>query len=383
MHVLVAPDSFGGTLSAVEAAAAIAGGWATAASADVVCALPLSDGGPGFVDVLAAALGGRREHLQVTGPLGRPSGAALLIDGDTAYVESAQACGLHLVSADDRNPAVATTYGVGELLHAALDAGARTVMVGLGGSATNDGGAGMLTALGLRLLDASGADLPLAVPALRRAHRADPANLDPRLAGVDLVAASDVDNPLLGPAGASAVYGPQKGAGPAEVALFDDCLAHYAAILARDVPGAARLANAPGAGAAGGLGYGVLVAGGRRVSGISTVLAVLRLAERVSQADLIITGEGSFDGQSLRGKVVSGVATVAHAAGKPCLVLAGQVKLAPGELVGTGVSAAYSVAESAGSVAAAMARPGEELAALAERIAAHGSGDGRWARPAG
>jgi glycerate kinase len=197
------------------------------------------------------------------------------------------------------------------------------------------------------------------------------------------VAASDVDNPLLGPAGASAVYGPQKGAGPAEVALFDDCLAHYAAILARDVPGAARLANAPGAGAAGGLGYGVLVAGGRRVSGISTVLAVLRLAERVSQADLIITGEGSFDGQSLRGKVVSGVATAAHAAGKPCLVLAGQVKLAPGELVGTGVSAAYSVAESAGSVAAAMARPGEELAALAERIAAHGSGDGRWARPAG
>jgi glycerate kinase len=370
VRILVAPDSFGGTLSAPQAADAIARGWQFGAAGDEVTTLPLSDGGPGFVDVLVEALPARCHPLDVRGPLGQPVAAVLLLDGSTAYVESAQACGLHLVPPGQRNPDQLTTYGVGELINAALDLGAHIIVVGLGGSATNDGGAGALSALGLRLLDATGSELPATVRGLGRLHRVDPTGLDPRLALVDLVAASDVDNPLLGPAGASAVYGPQKGAGPTDVADFDASLAYYADILGRDLPGAAGLAEAPGAGAAGGLGFGLLVAGGRRVAGIATVLAVLRLAERVAAADLVVTGEGSFDGQSLRGKVVAGVAAAAAQAGVACLVLAGQVQLGPEDLVGSGVTAAYSLADSAGSVQAAMARPAEELTALAARVAA-------------
>src|SRR3954470_20777414 len=233
VRVLVAPDSFGGTLSAVEAAEAVGAGWRRGAPHADLDLLPLSDGGPGFVDVLHNALGGDLLHLIVRDPLARPVPAALLVAGGTAYIESAQACGLHLLARAERDPMHPSTYGVGQLVRAALDSGADRVVVGLGGSGTNDGGRGMLGALGLREYDERGVAR---------------SGLDPRLRQVDLVAATDVDSPLLGPDGASVVFGPQKGASAATVALLEGRMRRWAAALD---PASAAV---PGAGAAGGLG---------------------------------------------------------------------------------------------------------------------------------
>lgn len=379
MRILIAPDSFGGTLSAVQAAEAVADGWRRAAPADEVDLVPLSDGGPGFVDVLHTALGGELRTETVAGPLGDHVDAAYLLHDGTAYVESAQAAGLHLVPADQRDPLRATTIGVGMLLAAAVGAGARRIVVGLGGSATNDGGAGLLTGLGAAFLDADGTVLPPGGGGLAGLARATPGpttDLAAAIARGDLqmVAATDVDNPLLGLHGASSVFGPQKGASPADVQRLDAALAHFADVLDRDWPTAAGQRDAPGAGAAGGMGYALFVLGGRRESGIDLVMAATGLAERVAAADLVITGEGSFDGQSLRGKAATGVARAATAAAVPCLVVAGQTSVGNRELRAAGFSAAYSVAESAGSVAAAMDRPAEELARLAQRLA------GTWSR---
>lgn len=370
MRVVLAPDSFGGTLTAVEAAEAIAAGW-RAADPDVdVDVLPVSDGGPGFVDVLHTSLGGRLRTVSVTGPLGGRVTASFLQAGDTAYVESAQACGLHLVPADRRDPRATTTYGVGELVLAALDdAGARQVVVGLGGSSTNDGGAGLLAGLGARLLDASGTPVRPVGGALGGLRSIDLVGLDRRAESVDLVAASDVDNPLLGPTGATATYGPQKGASPEVVEELDAALANYAAVLGQVMPRAEEVADAPGAGAAGGLGYALLALGARRESGIGLVLRHTGLAERVASADLVVTGEGSYDWQSLRGKAVSGVAAAAAAAGVPCLVLAGRVSVGRREMTAGGVAAAYSLVESAGSEQAAQTGAAEELRDLAGRVA--------------
>lgn len=369
MRVVLAPDSFGGTLTAVEAAGAMAAGWRTAVPDVDIDVAPISDGGPGFVDVLSASLGGELRSLAVTGPLGDRVTASFLLAGDTAYVESAQACGLHLVPPDRRQPRWTTTYGVGELLGAALDAGARQVVIGLGGSSTNDGGAGMLAALGLALLGEGRRGLPPGGGALAGLERAEVAGLDSRLGSVDLVAATDVDNPLLGPTGATATYGPQKGATAADVQALDAALARFAEVLGRALPRAAELVEAPGAGAAGGLGYAMLALGARRESGIGLVLRHTRLPERIAAAGLVVTGEGSFDWQSLRGKAVSGVAAAAAAAGLPCLVLAGRVSVGRREMAAAGVSAAYSLAESAGSELAARTRAADELQALAARVA--------------
>ena len=369
MRVVIAPDSFGGTLSAVEAAEAISAGWRAAEPGVEIDLAPVSDGGPGFVDVLHTSLGGDLRSLPVTGPLGDRVTAQYLLDGDTAYVESAQACGLQLVPADRRDPKRTTTYGVGQLVRDALDGGARQIVVGLGGSSTNDGGAGMLAALGLAFLDRAGVVRRPTGADLTGLERADATALDPRLRQIDLVAASDVDNPLLGPAGATATYGPQKGATPADVESLDKALAHYAELLGRALPAASGLVEAPGAGAAGGLGYAVLVLGARRESGIGLVLRHTRLAERIEPASVVVAGEGSYDWQSLRGKAVSGVAAAAAAAGVPCLVLAGQVSVGRREMAAAGVAAAYSLAESAGSVQAARSRAAEELRTLAEQVA--------------
>jgi len=295
--------------------------------------------------------------------------AELLLHDATAYVESAQACGLLLVPPDRRDPKCTTTYGVGELLASALDAGACQVVVGLGGSSTNDGGAGMLTALGLVFLDNAGAALRPVGGTLAGLARADAAGLDPRLGSVDLVAASDVDNPLLGPVGATATYGPQKGASAADVEELDAALAHFADVLGRALPPAAEVVEAPGAGAAGGLGYALLALGARRESGIGLVLGHSRLAERIGAADLVVTGEGSYDWQSLRGKATSGVAAATSAAGLPCLVLAGQVSVGRREMAAAGVAAAYSLVDFAGSVEAAQTQAAEKLRMLAERVA--------------
>lgn len=379
MRILIAPDSFGGTLSAVQAAEAVAQGWRRSAPDDVVDQLPLSDGGPGFIDVLHASLGGELRGQTVPGPLGAPVDASFLLQDRTAYVESAQAAGLHLLAPAQRDPRRATTVGVGALIGAALAAGARRIVVGLGGSATNDGGAGLLTGLGATLTDAEGGVLrpsPAALPALARVtpEAAEELIKAPKPGTVELVAATDVDNPLLGLHGASSVFGPQKGASPADVRFLDSALAHLADVLDGHWPTAVGKRDAPGAGAAGGMGYALFALGARRESGIELVLQATGLAARAADADLVITGEGSFDGQSLRGKAATGVARAATAAAVPCIVVAGQTSIGDRELRAAGFSGAYSVAESAGSVAAAMDRPAPELARLAQRLA------GIWSR---
>ena len=369
----MAPDGFGGTLTAVQAAEAIAAGWRTAAPRDVVELAPLSDGGTGFVDVLAAALPTASRHsLTVEDPLARPVEVSFLLDDSTAYVESAQAAGLHLLTASERNPLITTSYGVGQLLRAALDAGATRVVVGLGGSATNDGGAGMLAALGLQRLDASGNRLVPGGAALRGVAELT-GELDPRLTQVQLVAATDVDAPLIGLRGAAAVFGPQKGASADDVQVLDCALTRWADVLEAHLGVPVR--DEPGAGAAGGMGGALLAVAAVREPGIAMVQRLVGLDARVARADLVVTGEGRFDVTSLRGKVVSGVAAAAGAAALPCLVLAGQVAVGQRELASAGVDAAYAVADAVG-LEASLARPAEELAALAERVAREWSRSG-------
>lgn len=356
MRVLVAPDKFAGTLTAVEAAEAIAEGWRRRSPGDEVDLAPMSDGGPGFVDVLHAALGGELQVVTVPGPHGEPTPATLLLVGSTAYVESAQACGLHLTGGEGVE--VASTVGVGRLVASAVDAGATKVVVGLGGSGTNDGGAGLLHALGatadgrldagpLRLSDVTGVDL---APARAR------------VAGVELVAASDVDSPLTGLFGATKTYGPQKGVAEERVALLDGLLEQLAVATDR------RLSLEKGAGAAGGLGFALMLLGGRREPGIDLVTGAVRLAERARAADVVLTGEGAFDFSSRSGKVPYGVAQVAAEALRPCVALAGQVLVGSREMRALGVEAAYSLVELVGEDRA-LREPAAALADLAERVA--------------
>ncbi|MGZ6825976.1 MAG: glycerate kinase family protein [Mycobacteriales bacterium] len=358
MRVLLAPDCFGGTLSAPEAAQALADGWRRVRPHDELVQVPLSDGGPGFVDVLP----GERRRLVVEDPLARPVEAVWLLDGTTAYVECAQACGLHLLTEGERDPAVTTTYGVGQLVRAAVDAGATRVVLGLGGSATNDGGAGMLAALGVRREDAAGVRLDPGGLPLRDAARL--VGLPVAVPG--LVVATDVDAPLLGPHGATRVFGPQKGAGPELVAALEDAVAHWAGLLEDHLGVDVR--DLPGAGAAGGLGFAALALGARREAGLDVVARAVGLADRVAAADLVLTGEGAFDATSLRGKVVSGVARAAQEGGLPCVVLAGQVAVGRREAAAAGVEQAYALADEVG-LAEALARPAEALAVLASRAA--------------
>jgi glycerate kinase len=356
MRVLVAPDKFAGTLSAVEAAEAIAAGWARQAPADELDLVPMADGGPGFVDVLHASLGGSLLALTVRGPHGSAVPAAVLLAGDTAYVESAQACGLHL--AGGRSPEDASTYGVGELLRAAIGAGASSIVVGLGGSGTTDGGAGLLAALGAT------ADAPLdaGVTGLPGITRLDLTAARALLGDVRLVAATDVDNPLTGLFGAAKTYGPQKGIPEERLPYVDGVLQELAA--AADP----RLALEKGAGAAGGLGYGLMLLGATRAPGVALVADAVGLATRAARAELVVTGEGAFDFSSRSGKVPYGVAEVAAEALRPCIALAGQVLVGSREMRALGVESAYAVVDVAGEERA-FAEPAAALADLAERVA--------------
>ncbi|KWV29983.1 glycerate kinase family protein [Micromonospora rifamycinica] len=373
MRVLLCPDKFAGTLQAPEVAAAVAAGWRAVDSTDELLVRPLADGGPGFVTVLAGALDGHRIPVPTVDPLGRPVTGEILLTADgTGYLESAQACGLHLLAAAERDPKATTSYGLGALVTAAVEHGARTVVIGLGGSGTNDGGAGLLAALGATPLDDAGRALPYGGAALAAVAALDGV---PRLRGATLVAATDVDNPLLGLHGASSVYGPQKGADRADVLLLDAALERWATVLERDLPGCPPgLGTLPGGGAAGGLGAAVLALGGRCESGIGLVGRAIGLDAALDDCDLVITGEGSFDHQSLRGKVVAGVAGAARDRGVPCVVLAGRVSTGRREAASAGVTEAYSLVEhfggeERGGVAAAMDRPAEGLRALGARLA--------------
>lgn len=367
MRVLICPDKFAGTLSAVDAARAVAAGWASAAPFDDLRQRPLSDGGPGFVSVVAEAVPGRLVPVPTVDPLGRPVVGTILVAGATAYVESADACGLHLLDAAERNPSVTTSYGLGALVATAVEHGAREVVVGLGGSATNDAGAGLLAALGATPLDAAGYALPFGGAALLGCAALDGT---PRLRDATIVAATDVDAPLTGLYGASAVFGPQKGATREQVLQLDAALDRFAGVLERDLPGCPPdLANQPGAGAAGGLGAAILAMGGRRESGIGLVRRLTGLDEVLDEVDVVITGEGMFDDQSLRGKVVAGVAEAARDRGIPCLVVAGQVEAGRRGALAAGVTESHALADQPGGLAAALTRPAEVLHDLAARLA--------------
>lgn len=360
MRIVIAPDKFAGTLTAVQAAQAIADGWTRRAPDDELDLVPMADGGPGFVDVLHADLGGDLVALTVTGPYGDPVPAGVLLVGDTAYLESAQACGLHLTPAEERAPERASTRGVGELVAAALDAGGRRLVVGLGGSGTNDGGAGMLAALGASSTPPD---------ALERGpgglSQLEAVDLDPvrrRLGDVDLVAASDVDNPLLGLIGATNVHGSQKGVSEDRLQAVDAALQKLAEATDR------KVALAKGAGAAGGLGFALLLLGATRQAGFDLVADAVGLERRMVGADLVVTGEGAFDFSSRSGKVPYGVATVANRALVPCVALAGKVLVGSREMRALGIESAYSVVDLVGEQAA-FADPAGSLATLGERVA--------------
>jgi glycerate 2-kinase len=363
MRVVVAPDKFEGSLTAGQAAQAIQAGLQRARPDAEVVTLPLGDGGAGTLEALVAA-GFQRVPVAATGPTGEPVKAAIAVDGDRCFVEMAEASGLKRLPGGRRARLEATTYGTGELLRAALDRGARTVVLGIGGSATTDGGAGMAAALGARFLDDAGAELPPGGAALLRLAHVDTAGLDPRLRRVQVTVAADVDNPLVGPDGAAQVFGPQKGAGPDEVLLLDSALRRYARVLTADL--GVDLAETPGAGAAGGLGAGAITFLGARIrAGIKLVLELVGFDQEVATADLVVTGEGKLDAQSLRGKAPVGVARAATAHGVPVVALAGVVEVADRELRAAGFEEAHALSELEPDPARSMA----EAAPLLERLA--------------
>ncbi|TSD47940.1 glycerate kinase [Rhodococcus sp. KBS0724] len=341
MRVIVAPDSFGDTLTAGAAAQAISDGWGQARSGDEIICAPQSDGGPGFVDALAVS-GGEMQTAHVSGPLTTSVDARWLLDSETAYIESAQACGLALLGGPPtRESALAAhSRGVGDLIVAALGAGATKIVIGLGGSCCTDGGRGLVDALG-------------GVQSARDALR-----------GIDLVAATDVENPLLGEIGAAAVFGPQKGADGSAVEILEQRNRDWASTLENGV--GRSVAELPGAGAAGGIGAALFAMGADRRSGAEVVAERTDQVELLQTADLVITGEGKFDSQSLRGKLVTALAAASASYGVPTLVLAGQVELSASDYEGFGIVGAGSVTDFAGSIEDAMRDASAHLRGLAE-----------------
>ncbi|WP_433893560.1 glycerate kinase [Streptomyces sp. CA-111067] len=369
-RVLVAADKFKGSLTAVQVAERVTAGLREVVPGVDVTSLPVADGGDGTVDAAVAA-GFERRTETVTGPIGEPVRASYALRDGTAVIEMAEASGLRHLPAGVFEPLTATTYGTGELLLAALDAGARSIVLGVGGSATNDGGAGMLSALGARLLDASGIPVGPGGGGLAALAAADLSGLDPRLAATDVVLAGDVDNPLLGPKGAAAVYGPQKGASPAQVERLDAALGRYAEVLSAAVGArAASAAETPGAGAAGGLGYGALAGLGAVFRpGIEVMLDVLGFAAALDGVRLVITGEGSLDEQTLHGKAPVGVAQAARARDIDVVAVCGRLALGPGALGAAGIRRAYPLTDLEPDPARCMAEAGPLLQATAAGLA--------------
>lgn len=342
---VLAPDSFKESMTAKEVCLAMEKGLRKAFPDARYVHVPMADGGEGTVQALVDATGGRLCALEVTGPLGEPVTAqyGLLGDGETAAIEIASASGLQQVAPDRRNPLQATTYGTGELIRACLDRGVRRIIVGIGGSATNDGGAGMAEALGARFLDAAGRPLPRGGGSLGELARIDVSGLDPRLRQARLIVACDVDNPLCGERGASRVFGPQKGATAAMAERLDAALAHYAETARRQLGRDVR--DVPGAGAAGGLGAGLLLftqAELRR--GVEIVIDYTGLREKVAAADVVFTGEGGIDFQTKFGKTPHGVAQVAKAAGKRVIAIAGTIGDGADALYAEGIDAIFGIA---------------------------------------
>lgn len=344
MKVVIAPDSYKESLTAMEVATAIENGFKEIMPDAEYVKLPMADGGEGTVQSLVDATGGDIVTVEVTGPLGQPVEGfyGLLGDGSTAVIEMAAASGLHLVEPSERNPLLTTTYGTGQLIKAALDKGVEHIIIGIGGSSTNDGGVGMAQALGAKLVDAEGADLPFGGGALAKLAKIDLTGLDPRLAKIQLEVACDVDNPLCGPKGASCIFGPQKGATPEMVKQLDLNLAHYAEVI-RQTNGKDVIDQA-GAGAAGGLGAALLgLFDATLRPGISIVMDAVNLAEVVKDADLVITGEGRIDSQTIHGKTPIGVARTAKLYNLPVIGIAGSTAQDCRVVHEHGIDAVYSV----------------------------------------
>jgi len=367
-HVVVAPDKFKGTLTAAQVAAHVATGLSRASPGVTTVQVPVADGGDGTVDAAEAA-GYRRVDMGVRGPTGTPVNASFALLDGTAIIESAQACGLTRLPGGVPAPLTATSRGVGELILAAVRMRAKRIMLGLGGVACTDGGAGLVTALGGKLVDSSGAELPPGGAALARLDHIDVTRLRD-LSGIEVIAAIDVDNPLLGPRGAAAVYGPQKGASPQDVAHLEEGLARWADVTERSFGFDKR--NEPGAGAAGGLGFAALgFLGATTRPGIELMLDLLSFAGHLPGARLIITGEGALDTQTLHGKAPAGVAAAAAAAvpDVPVVAVAGVSSLTPGELRAAGIARAYALADIEPDITRCLEQPGPLLEQLAGHIA--------------
>jgi glycerate kinase len=374
--VLIAADKFKGSLTAAQVAARVTAGLAGGGFDGPVLSVPVADGGDGTV-AAALAAGFDRAELRVDGPAGDQVTAAYALRGRTAVIEAAQACGLTLLPAGYRAPLTATTRGVGQLILAARTAGASQIVLGVGGVATTDGGAGMLQALGARLADAAGRELPTGGGALSRLAAVDLAGL-PDLSGTEFLLASDVDNPLLGATGAAAVYGPQKGASAGDVRLLEAGLRRWADLAEPAVAATARYA--PGAGAAGGLGFAALLfLGARMRPGIELLLELASFGSRLDGAGLVITGEGSLDAQTLHGKAPVGVARAVAALDQavPVVAVAGRCTLTAAQLAGAGIARAYALTELESDPSRCMAEAGPLLERLAERIAADWLGASR------
>lgn len=355
MKIIIAPDSFKGSLSAVEVASTILSATRKIFPGASIECLPLSDGGEGLVESLVEATGGTKYYLEVTGPLVSKVKAfwGILGDGKTAVIEMAAASGLMLIDESQRNPLLTTSYGTGELIKAALDKGCSRIIIGIGGSATNDGGAGMAQALGAELNDEQGEPISPGGGELKRLAKIDIEGLDPRLKQVEIIAACDVSNSLIGPQGASYIYGPQKGATSSMIKQLDEALKHYSNVIERDL--GIKVENIKGSGAAGGLGAGIMAfLNGSLIPGIDLVLDVIGIEEELSDCDLLITGEGRLDMQSTFGKVPIGVALRASKFGVPVVVLAGSVEKNIDQFHEQGVIACFPIVNEPMSLQEAM-----------------------------
>ncbi|MEI2406006.1 glycerate kinase [Niallia taxi] len=371
MKIVLAPDSFKESLSALQVAESIERGFKQVLPNAEYVKVPMADGGEGTVQSLVDATGGRIIKKTVTGPLGEAAEAFFGILGNekTAVIEMAAASGLHLVPATKRNPLLTTTRGTGELIAAALDYNVNHIIIGIGGSATNDGGAGMARALGARFLNSDGQEIAEGGGALSDLAAIDLSRLDSRLADVKIEVACDVDNPLIGPKGASAIYGPQKGATPVIVNQLDENLAHYAAIIEKDL--GVKIADVPGAGAAGGLGGGLLAFMQAELSrGVDIVMEAAKLSDIIAGADLVITGEGKIDGQTIFGKTPIGVAKTAKKHGVPVIGIAGKVASDSDVVHEYGIDAIFSIVPGAVSLQEAFLHADEFVERTARNIAA-------------
>lgn len=371
MKIVIAPDSFKESLSAMQVAEAIEQGFSEIFPQAEYIKLPMADGGEGTVESMVAATGGERVHVNVTGPLGQPVNGFFgwMGDGETAVIEMAAASGLHLVAHEQRNPLITTSFGTGELILAALNHGARKIILGIGGSATNDGGAGMMQALGAHFHDIDGKELHVGGAALAQLASVDLSQLDARLAQTDILVACDVDNPLCGAKGASAVFGPQKGATPERVKQLDAALQHYGEKI--ELATGKSVLNVAGAGAAGGMGaalFGLLNA--RLQPGIEIVTEALKLADAVQGADLVITGEGCIDSQTVHGKTPVGVARVAKRYDIPVIAIAGGMTPDYSVVHQHGLDAVFSVLNRIQTLPEALEGAHENVRVTARNVAA-------------